>query len=264
MPLQKSVPFALGTVLLLSHIGASQPVYAGTLTDLTDRLTSGELIAQVDSANPGDVVVPTEPDGQSSTPGTTTSADPRFICQTNQGQYTVMYRPESQPNQAYPWAVPSNMGGGWSAERRCSEISRRLEAYRPDGLLEMTTGVENGYNTICVTTEKVPSCRIVLTVPVGQDPRSTRDRVFENLTIADSGQPTQGVNALTGEDTDRLLNQVGELLNLPGSKQRSISDRSDSINLRPFLAPEDGGTATQLTHPRSTLMNRSLNPNRFR
>jgi hypothetical protein len=260
MLLQKPISVALGVTMLLSAAKVNLPANAGVPIGSFDRQTLFGEMAQVNPSE--DVVVPTEPGTDSPTSGAPTSADSRFACQINQGQYTVMYRPESQPSQAYPWAVPSNMGGGWSAERRCYEISRRLEAYRPDGLLEMTTGVENGYNTICVTTEKVPSCRIVLTVPVGQDPRSTRDRVFENLTIADSGQQTQGVNALTGSDTDRLLNQVGELLNLPASSARGMGNRSDAINLRPFLAPEDGGTATQLK--RTVPANRSLDPDRFR
>ncbi|NJN90156.1 MAG: hypothetical protein HC878_07090, partial [Leptolyngbyaceae cyanobacterium SL_5_14] len=104
-----------------------------------------------------------------------------------------MYYPQSQPGQAYAWATPTELGGGWTEERRCNEISRRLEFYRPDGLLEMQTGVENGYSTICVTTQQNASCRIVLTVPPGQDPLVTRDRVFENLAVADRGQQTDSV-----------------------------------------------------------------------
>jgi len=57
------------------------------------------------------------------------------------------------------------MGDGWTSERRCTEISQRLGPYRPDGLIELRTDVENNYNTVCVTTENDPSCRIVFTVP---------------------------------------------------------------------------------------------------
>jgi hypothetical protein len=105
-----------------------------------------------------------------------------------------MYHPESQPNQGYPWATPGTLGGGWTPELRCNEISRRLELYRPDGLVEMRNAVENNYNTVCVTTQKNPSCRIVLTVPPGQDPELTRNRVFQNLTVADTGERTDAVN----------------------------------------------------------------------
>ncbi len=203
----------------------------------------------VQIAQSGDVVVPTETTGGSATGGTTTPPlnTIRFACQSSGGVPTVMYMPESQPNQAYAWAVPSNMGGGWSSDRRCTEISRRLEAYRPDGLTEMKTSVENGYNTICVTTERVPSCRIVLTVPQGQDPVALRDRVFQNLTIADSGQQTQGVAAYTDKGNN-ILGQLGQVLGIGGSSANAKPlVRSSNIDLRPFLDAKDGGTGARLT-----------------
>jgi Circadian oscillating protein COP23 len=210
--------------------------------------SSSLLLAQVP---PGDVVVPTTPDGSTggSTGGVLTGT--RFTCQLSGSQYTVMYNPESQPGQMYPWAVPGRMGGGWSPDRRCGEIARRLEAYRPDGLVEMRTQVENGLNTICVTTQNTPSCRIVLTVPQGQDPLVTRDRVFENLTIADSGQQTQGVNTLIGNGQDRLVGQLGALLKinggLTGLSGVTAARPATGLNLRPFLDRKDGGTGERLS-----------------
>lgn len=176
--------------------------------------------------------------------------DARFACDVIGGEYTVMYYPLSQPGQSNAWATPTELGGGWTEDRRCYEISRRLEFYRPDGLLELRTGVENGYNTVCVTTEANPSCRIVFTVPPGQDPIATRDRVFSNLTVADSGQQTQGVVTYAG-DGDDLLQRLGGVLGLelPSSRgnSRSVTRSSPSaIDLRPFLDPADGGTGERL------------------
>lgn len=197
------------------------------------------------------VVVDTEGDGGNSTGRTTTnsSSSPvisatRFSCQPLNGQYTVVYQPESQPSQYFAWAKPVELGGGWTPQSRCNEIARRLESYRPDGLQEMTTGEENGYNTVCVTTEKVPGCRIVFTVPPGQDPVSTRDRVFENLTVADSGQQTDAINTYTSRGDDgigNLLNRGREILGVGKSRPNS-----KNINLQPFLDKKDGGTGSQL------------------
>lgn len=184
------------------------------------------------------------------------AAEPRFACQMHNGQPTVMYLPESQPDQAYPWAVPEDLGSAWPAQRRCEEISRRLELYRPDGLVEMQTAVENGYNTVCVTSEAVPTCRIVFTVPPGQDPMATRDRVFENLSLADSGETTQGVNTFVGGNT-ALPGGLGDLLG-----GRSVS-RSQGINLKPFLDATDGGTGAQLGGSLGS-GGRSLDPDSFR
>jgi Circadian oscillating protein COP23 len=183
-----------------------------------------------------------------STPVPAQAVNARFSCQSDNGEYTVVYNPQSQPGKTYPWAQPTAMGGGWSADRRCAEISRRLEEYRPAGLLEMQTAVENGYNTICVTTSQVPTCRIVLTVPEGEDPLVIRDRVFGNLTVADSGRQTTAVTTFSGDDND-LINDIGVAIGVDlssiGRGDRS-SRRSDSINLRPFLDPADGGTGTRL------------------
>jgi hypothetical protein len=191
-------------------------------------------IAQSDSSIPQSI--PTGPN------------DARFTCEFEGGRYTVMYHPQSQPGQSNAWATPTDLGGGWTADRRCNEIARRLEFYRPDGLLELRTSVENSYNIVCVTTEAVPGCRIVFTVPPGQDPIATRDRVFSNLTIADSGERTQGVVTYTGGGDD-LLNRIGGALGitLPSNQgSNRTTSGSSTINLRPFLDPADGGTGERL------------------
>jgi hypothetical protein len=158
-----------------------------------------------------------------------------------------MYYPESDPNQGYPWAVPGQLGGGWTPERRCDEITRRLESYRADGLLELTTDVQNNYDVICVTTQVDPTdCQIVLTVPPGQDPQITRDLIFENLLIADDGQQTQGVYTYTNDGRDgNLLDQIGNVINGVGGRQTRPQSPKD-IDLRPFLDPADGGTGERL------------------
>lgn len=251
------------------------------IASITLGLQTGEAIAtpnfvprmaQAAPTDSGDIIIdggsptpnPGTPNPGTSNPGTANPSlgNTRFLCQISNGQHTVMYQPESQPGRTYPWAVPSAMGGGWDNARRCNEITRRLEAYRPDGLLEMRTGMENGYNTICVTTQRVPGCRIVLTVPPGQDPILTRDRVFQNLTIADSGQSTQGVTTFTNNTPGGIIGEVSRWLNLGGSRQPAPTSYSGGINLRPFLDRADGGTGQYLQG--GATPGRQLNPNRFR
>lgn len=227
--------------------------------------TAATAIAQV----PPDVIIDSEPDARETTTDPTPSDnEPRFVCQLDQGQYTVMYAPESQPGTMYPWAVPQSMGGGWTAERRCNEISRRLESYREDGLVALTTNEENNYDIVCVTTEANNSCQIVFTVPPGQNAIATRDAVFENLADADQGMDTQGVNTFTGNNNNN--NILGQLGNILGgiSNPRPQSQYSRGINLKPFLDPADGGTGQQLNRgrfhsPRNT-PSRPLNPDLFR
>jgi hypothetical protein len=238
---------------------------AGCVVTLGLATAQGSIVqAQTSPDNPNPETTspsPESPDPQAddTTPSGETAS--RFACQLYNGQYTVMYAPSSQPGQLYPWAVPQDMGRTWPAERRCQEISARLESYRPDGLLTLDTGVENGYNIVCVTTQTVPGCRIVFTVPPGQDPSLTRNQVFENLASADQGQPTQGVNTFVSNDS-HIIDQIGDLLGLPSSA--STDSGYSGINLRPFLAPSDGGTGTRLTEERAVPSGRLLNPENFR
>lgn len=251
---------AAGAIVLLT--GSILPALAITPLRLAqatspDRAPTGQTS--------GDVVVDTESQEPTpTTPGGATKTGARFTCQMMNGQYTVMYHPESQKGQSYQWANPTGLGGGWTAERRCNEISRRLEFYRPDGLQEMKTAMENGYNTVCVTTQKVPGCRIVLTVPPGQDPIATRDRVFQNLTVADSGQQTQAVNTYAagnrgGTIVDQLGQALGGLSNLG-----QVGPSAGAIDLRPFLDRADGGTGNFLRRGTSNRPGLRLNPDKFR
>ncbi len=154
------------------------------------------------------------------------------------------------------------MGSTWNSTRRCGEISRRLESYRSDGLEELRISVENRSNIVCVTTERNPNCRIVFTVPSRQDPVAVRDRVFRNLTLADSGQQTQGVNTFAGGNDNGLDGLLGQRPAAPAS-YRSRS-KSQGINLKPFLSQEDGGTGNQIGNPVAVPQQYRLNPDNFR
>ncbi|MGC9503386.1 COP23 domain-containing protein [Baaleninema sp.] len=229
--------------------------------------TMGTAIAQIPELPPS-----SEPSESEPTPPSPDTSSPRFTCEGINNQYTVMYYPESQPGRGYAWASPTQLGGGWTPQRRCEEISRRLESYRPDGLLELGTAVENGYDIVCVTTQANPACRIVLTVPPGQDPQQTRDLVFENIVLADAGTSTDAVMALTGEG--REIREIEELLgiDLPGGLSGDRAPQSSAwVDLRPFLDPADGGTGAQLTDSNyshspapSSPKNPRFNPENFR
>ncbi len=221
-----------------------------------------QILSQNNAEIP-DIVIDDNPSNPQTPPSsTTTNSDTRFTCEIYNGEYTVMYHPESQTGKSYPWAIPSKMGGGWSSEKRCYAISDRLEKYRPDGLLELRTGIENGYDTLCATTVDVPSCRIVLTVPIGKNPETVRDQVFDNLITSDSGQQVEGVNAYTSNGGINLGNLGGIL---PPNKPRT------AINLQQFLAPADRGTGKYLTNTNNTITPSApqsqpsqLNPDKFR
>lgn len=256
----------VASVIIVSGSSANAvPVSNETNTSQNNWQQLLQIVAQ-DNSQPPEVIIDNDPNSRdnsgnrSPNPTTTTSSDTRFTCDYVNGEYTVMYNPENQSSSSYPWAIPSQLGGGWTPERRCNEITSRLESYRSDGLLEMSTGVENGYDTVCVTTQVDPTdCRIVLTVPPGQDPQITRDLVFENLLIADDGQQTQGVYTYGDENSGGDI--IGEIGNVIGATKPASPDK---IDLRPFLSPSDGGTGTQLQNSNAVPSNSSDSNNNER
>ena len=254
----KSVGLSAGVAILLASGSALALAKNQAAATSQPQLSQHTILAQ-------DVEEETQPQESQPDSDIKSSKQPRFTCERVNGQYTVMYHPESQQGQAYPWATPSALGGGWTPELRCNEISRRLELYRPDGLVEMRNAVENNYNTVCVTTQKNQSCRIVLTVPPGQDPAGTRDRVFQNLTIADTGERTDAVNTFVeGDSSSQLLNQaLNQGLSALGIG-KNPARQSHNINLRPFLDRADGGTGSMLRRSIPSRPNPRLNPDRFR
>jgi Circadian oscillating protein COP23 len=195
----------------------------------------------------------------------------RFMCESINNESTVTYHPVDRPGDRYPWAIPSTMGSNWNANKRCTEIARRLEEYRRDGLKELRTEVKNQYDTVCVTTERDSECRLVFTVPSGQDAIATRDSVFRNLTMADSGQRTTGVNTFADGGNNGFGNLFGNLPGLGNGGNAAAPaplQNNKNIDLRPFLSVKDGGTATKLRAPATknptTGSSKKLNPNRFR
>ena len=222
------------------------------------------MIPLAGKAQTGETRTPEPGASQSEAPSAAADGTPRFTCQIENGKHTVMYFPESQPNQAYAWATPTELGGGWTEERRCNAISSRLETYRPEGLLELRTATENGYNIVCATTEEDPNeCNIVFTVPPGQDPVVTRDRVFENLILADRGDATQSVTTFTGNGNVDVLGQIGQVLGTDLTTLTRRTGNSSGINLKPYLDPADGGTGAYLQGG-SAQPGRALDPDNFR
>jgi hypothetical protein len=77
-----------------------------------------------------------------------------------------------------------------------------------------------------------------------------RDRVFGNLTVADSGRQTTAVTTFSGDD-DNLINDIGvaigvDLSSIGRATNRRSRANSGNIDLRPFLDEADGGTGARL------------------
>ena len=86
------------------------------------------------------------------------------------------------------------------------------------------------------------------------------------MTLADGGSDTTVVNTFTADEGNNdLLGEIGAVINsfpLPGASPSSTGSYSDGINLKPFLAPDDGGTGAALRQ--ASAPSRPLNPENFR
>ncbi|NEP77295.1 MAG: hypothetical protein F6K39_03385 [Okeania sp. SIO3B3] len=101
----------------------------------------------------------------------------RFSCElrpdTEIGKdvWTVMYDNDKGKQPWLGMVIP--MGRGWSPERRCQEIEKRLENFREDGLISL--GYRDNPNTpqqqvLCVKTKlSGDGCPLLITLDVGMD-----------------------------------------------------------------------------------------------
>ncbi|MEB3340948.1 COP23 domain-containing protein [Okeania sp.] len=148
----------------------------------------------------------------------------RFSCQLesdiNQGKevWTVMY---DNNEGKYPWlGIVITMGGGWTPAERCSEIERRLENYRQDGLVKLTYRQDPEtpeQDVICAITKSSNGCPLLLTLKKDVD----------------------GYEALR-EITYALVYGTTVYHNSEGKSVNSnFSRESPVVDLKPFLARED-------------------------
>lgn len=116
------IKFLVFGAFSLSLFAGSLPANAQYSSDVVVPTTNGGVGGSTDSSvYSGDRY----PSGGSvnypSSGSVNTSA--RFSCQQYNGQYTVMYQPQSQPGQYFAWATPRTLGGGWDTARRCQTIA---------------------------------------------------------------------------------------------------------------------------------------------
>lgn len=91
------------------------------------------------------------------------------------------------------WVSDFGKEVGYDQQKRCEEVSNRLQDYSNRGLLNyITTGKENGLDTICVAKDKKRggSCLILWTLKPGTNP----NQVLYQLLSEHSSIPLEGSN----------------------------------------------------------------------
>lgn len=95
---------------------------------------------------------------------------PTTVVQTPKGNFSVI-----------KWVSHYFANSGWTAEKRCSEVSARFQDYHAQGKLRyLTTGIKNGQNVVCVTQQDKGSCEgLLFTLKAGSNPGKTLERLLD-------------------------------------------------------------------------------------
>ncbi len=95
---------------------------------------------------------------------------PATVVQTSKGDVPVI-----------KWVSNYFVNSGWTAERRCNEVSARFQEYHSQGKLKyLTTGIKNGQNVVCVTQQDKGSCEdLLFTLKAGSNPGKTLERLLD-------------------------------------------------------------------------------------
>lgn len=128
-----------------------------------------------------------------------------FFCGSDLGAPATMVRTPDGDKPFIRWTSNRFEAGGWSPERRCQEVSQRLQDASNRGNLRfLTTGRMNGQPVVCTASKEGGPCLDLLyTLKPEQDPAAT----LRGLLGA-----RRGVSGPVSETTSRIYLNVDNLL----------------------------------------------------
>lgn len=150
-----------------------------------------------------------------------------FFCGMSGSIPTTKARLSSGKNiDVIRWTSDTFEEAGWSAQRRCEQVSSRFEQLRLDGKLKyLTTGRINGQPVICSTSSKGGSCDgLLYTLKPNQDPVATLQNLL-NVRSRASGP--------LNETTERIYIEIDEVLKTAEINNSVNHLTPKSINLSP-------------------------------
>jgi Circadian oscillating protein COP23 len=119
---------------------------------------------------------------------------PRTVARTLRGEVSIIR-----------WV--SNFGGevGYTPQKRCEEVSNRFQQYYNQGILNyITTGRENNYDIICVSSENGGACDgLLFTLKPGESASSLIPQLFDVASLG-SGPIEQSSSGIS-IDFNKLL-----------------------------------------------------------
>jgi len=109
-----------------------------------------------------------------------------FYCGMSRGTPTTIAKSGDRVVPIIRWTSAAFSESGYSAQRRCQEVSRRFQTYYDDGSLSfITTGRMNGQNVICVARSHGGPCAgLLFTLKPGANPTQVVNQLFNIRTRA--------------------------------------------------------------------------------
>ena len=139
-----------------------------------------------------------------------------FVCGSSQGvPSTNAVKRDGSQVPVIRWTSTTFESSGWSAERRCKEVSTRFNTYLQQGRLAyITTGRINRLPVICTATKKGGPCDgLLYTLKPGQNATSTLKNLLE-IRVKARGP--------LNETTSRLYVSLDELMNTAQANNNSV------------------------------------------
>jgi len=99
----------------------------------------------------------------------------------------------------------------YTPQKRCEEVSNRFQDYSNQGLLNyITTGKENGLDTICVAKNKERGgpCRLLWTLKPGTNPKLVRHQLWSDHLGTDTLEEKGSNDSDIYIDVNKLLSKI--------------------------------------------------------
>lgn len=116
-----------------------------------------------------------------------------FKCEMIQGVPTTVGISPKWENQSRPfmrWSSDKFGPSGWTPQKRCQEVTRRLNQSFFEGGTYITHGIMNGFPIICTTNKAGKECnQLLFTLPRGSDPELILEDLFGLSDNNFSGRP---------------------------------------------------------------------------
>lgn len=105
----------------------------------------------------------------------------QFVCQKRGKVSTTIAKTPRGNVPVINWKSDIFKGSGWTAERRCEEVSSRFQRFSEAGQLNfLTSGTMNGQPVICVATEEKGGC-VDLLFTLRPDSKKTPNETLNDL-----------------------------------------------------------------------------------